>query len=208
MFLVSFVKTKDMFMEKNKTCKKCFNIITNDQLVFVKAKRKNNLGDVCIKTHTKGICKSCYNKDSNRRNSKRKDIINEKRRFRLKNDSEFSQRIKNFKKISYKKNVTTAILANARRRAKILNLPFTITKEDLVIPDVCPILEIPILIGKQNYGNSPSLDKKIPELGYVKGNIRIISMKANLMKNNATLQELTKFSENILKYMKDDIVGT
>ena len=33
-------------------------------------------------------------------------------------------------------------------------------------------------------------------------------MKANVMKNNASLQELIKFSENILKYMKDDIVGT
>ena len=195
-------------MENNKTCKKCFNIITNDQLVFVKAKRKDKEGNICVKTHTKGICKSCSNKDSSRRNSKRKDSINQRRRFRLKNDLEFSQRIKNFKKVSYRKNVTTTILANAKRRAKALNLPFTITKEDLIIPDICPILEIPILIGKQNYGNSPSLDKKIPELGYVKGNIRIISMKANVMKNNATLQELTKFSENILKYMKDDIVGT
>ena len=162
-----------MFMEKIKICKKCLDIITTDQLVLVKAKRKNKEGDICVKTHTKGICKSCHNKDSARRNSKRKDIINEKRRFRLKNDLEFSQKIKTSKKVSYKKNITTALISNAKKRAKSLNLPFTITKEDLIIPDICPILEIPIVIGKQNYGSSPSLDRKIPELGYIKGNVRV-----------------------------------
>lgn len=37
---------------------------------------------------------------------------------------------------------------------------------------------------------SPSLDKIIPSLGYVPGNVRIISARANLLKNDATVDEL------------------
>lgn len=36
--------------------------------------------------------------------------------------------------------------------------------------------------------------------GYVKGNIQIISMKANAMKNSASLEELYTFCKNILRY--------
>jgi hypothetical protein len=62
-----------------------------------------------------------------------------------------------------------------------------------VIPGVCPILGIPIVIdGKGQRDDCPSADRRIPELGYVKGNVRIVSMKANRIKNNATLEELEK----------------
>lgn len=42
--------------------------------------------------------------------------------------------------------------------------------------------------------DSPSIDKVIPELGYVRGNVWVISNKANRIKNNATLEELKLFS--------------
>lgn len=54
-------------------------------------------------------------------------------------------------------------------------------------------------LGKSFQPNSPSLDKIIPQLGYVKGNIIVMSMKANIMKANATKEELINFSKNILK---------
>lgn len=47
--------------------------------------------------------------------------------------------------------------------------------------------------------DSPSLDRIKPELGYVKGNIRVISFKANSIKNDASIEELRQ----ILQYMED-----
>jgi hypothetical protein len=55
------------------------------------------------------------------------------------------------------------------------------------------ILGIPLVMGdKYAHDNSPSLDRIIPELGYVKGNIMVISHKANTIKSNANIEELEK----------------
>lgn len=101
-------------------------------------------------------------------------------------------------------NLNSIILERAKRRSKVQNLPFNIEINDIIIPKYCPILEIRL---ERNYGgkpksNSPSLDKIIPELGYVKGNIRVISHKANMMKNNATEKELKLFCKNIMNHGK------
>jgi hypothetical protein len=87
----------------------------------------------------------------------------------------------------------------ARRRAAKLGIPFSIEPSDITIPDTCPMLGIPI---KRSVGhksaNSPSLDKKIPSLGYVKGNVWVISDKANTMKQDATPEQLVTFAKNAL----------
>lgn len=93
-----------------------------------------------------------------------------------------------------------------RHRCKTNNLPFNITLEDLEIPKECPILGIPLLShwgeskGSSSF-NSPSVDKIIPELGYVKGNVQIISNRANIMKNDATLDNVRA----LLIYMEKNI---
>ena len=87
---------------------------------------------------------------------------------------------------------------SARGRAKAEGLPFTIKKEDIVIPEKCPILGRPLVVNlgaKRPANNSPSLDKIIPEQGYIPGNVQVISHKANSMKRDATLQELIQVGE-------------
>jgi len=80
----------------------------------------------------------------------------------------------------------------ARKRAKDKGLPFNIEESDLIIPAACPVLGIPLIVGEAQSDNSPSLDRLIPELGYIKGNVRVISRRANRIKNDATPDELYK----------------
>ena len=85
----------------------------------------------------------------------------------------------------------------AKWRAKQEGIPFNITPQDIIIPDVCPLLKIPLVHQKNRMaGNSPSLDKIVPSLGYVKGNIQVISQKANIMKNSATFEEAALLVKN------------
>lgn len=87
---------------------------------------------------------------------------------------------------------------HAKHRALTKSLPFDITPEDIIIPALCPIMSKPLgSVGSGSY--APSLDRIIPELGYVKGNIRVISLLANQMKWNATPEELEIFCRGMLK---------
>lgn len=82
---------------------------------------------------------------------------------------------------------------NAKSRAKAQNIPFSIEVIDILIPVYCPVLGLELKINTGNAkDNSASLDRIIPELGYIKSNIQVISHKANTMKSNATLEELKK----------------
>jgi len=79
----------------------------------------------------------------------------------------------------------------AKYRAEKQCVPFTIQQADVVIPDYCPELGIEM---KKSSGplcdSSPTLDKITPSLGYVPGNVVVVSFKANSMKRNATVNEL------------------
>ena len=84
------------------------------------------------------------------------------------------------------------MLHRAKARAKREGLPFNLEHQDIEVPDVCPVLSIPLVIGEGSGGEdgSPSLDKFIPMLGYVKGNVSVISWRANSLKRNGTLAEM------------------
>lgn len=83
-----------------------------------------------------------------------------------------------------------------------------ICEDDIVIPTECPVLGIKLNLKIPNRGDrgdnlrnydSPSLDKIIPSLGYAKGNIWVISYRANTIKNNCTFEEIQKLYEALLK---------
>lgn len=92
------------------------------------------------------------------------------------------------------------LLDGCRYRAKKKGLLCTITAADLVVPEYCPALKIKLEFAKVALkDNSPSVDRKVPALGYVRGNVRVISYKANRMKNNATITELKQLIEFLEK---------
>lgn len=86
------------------------------------------------------------------------------------------------------------LFKRTERRAREKNIPFNITISDIVIPEYCPVFGIKLEAserGKTRH-NSPSLDKIIPELGYTPENIIVVSGKANMIKSDATLDDLEK----------------
>lgn len=94
------------------------------------------------------------------------------------------------------RNPILNMLMLARSRAKRFSLPFNISKEDVVMPEYCSILKVKLGVAESKVApSSPSLDRIIPELGYVKNNVQIISHKANTMKSNATIAELLLFAD-------------
>ena len=97
-------------------------------------------------------------------------------------------------------NEISAMWSRAKYRAKQKGLEFTIEQDDITIPETCPLLGIPLIChrGKgSQQGNSPSLDRIDPTKGYIKGNVWVISNRANTLKNDASLQELELLVENL-----------
>lgn len=90
------------------------------------------------------------------------------------------------------------MLYDAKKRAKRKGLEFDLVAEDIVVPDYCPVLGIELFFGEGfRTQHSPSLDRFDNCLGYTKDNVRVISYRANSLKNDATLVELQK----IVAYM-------
>ena len=89
----------------------------------------------------------------------------------------------------------------AKHRAKKNNIPFSIDESDIIIPEFCPVLGLKLIFsnGKHSTDASPTLDKFTPELGYVKGNITVISKRANRLKGDANYQEIKKLANWMYK---------
>lgn len=100
-------------------------------------------------------------------------------------------KMRKYSRDRYASDRRLSLFEGAKRRAKLEGLPFTITIDDIVIPDMCPVLGIPIVLGQPaNSPNLPSLDKFDPALGYVPGNITVMSLRANSLKRDATTEEI------------------
>lgn len=106
-----------------------------------------------------------------------------------------------WRKDEYRDNLKWHILKSARARAKSKNIPFDIKIEDIDVPTHCPVLGIKLQINDDSFkDSSPSLDKINNSRGYVRGNIAVISYRANRIKSDATLEELIK----IVNYMNNN----
>lgn len=85
------------------------------------------------------------------------------------------------------------LLTLARYRAKQRRIRFDLSVEDLDMPTYCPVLGLRLKRGKgAPCDESPTLDRIDPRRGYVRGNVIVVSMKANRLKNNATVRELIR----------------
>jgi hypothetical protein len=100
------------------------------------------------------------------------------------------------------KNPHKKMYWGSKKRATDKGFEFSIDLSDIVIPEYCPLLGIKLMHGTGFLiDESPSLDRIDSKKGYVKGNVWVISHKANTMKSDATLEEL----ELLVKNLRDKI---
>ena len=83
------------------------------------------------------------------------------------------------------------MLQAAKDRARLKGFDFDIDVSDITIPEICPILLKPMIVGTPY---APSLDRIDSSKGYIKGNVWVISRKANVMKNDANIEDLKRFA--------------
>lgn len=152
-----------------KTCNRCKE--TKDYSDFDKDKSKKD------GVHT--ICKKCQKE--------------------YRSTEKFKARLRKYKMEEHRRDPRILMLGLAKNRAKKKGLPFNIKLDDIIVPEFCPILGIKLKVNDRKMGkDSPTLDRIIPEQGYVLGNIQVISGMANTMKSDASIAELIKFAKWVI----------
>ena len=174
---------------KSKVCIKCGIEKPVDNFTFRKETGKY-----------RGVCHECRRKEYRENKEVNKKAKERAKEFYYKNREKQLQ----LRKERYRNNLQKVLYDSAKKRAKRKNVPFNIEVSDIIIPDKCPVFGFDLVIGTKDKQKSPSLDRIIPEKGYVKGNIIVVSLKANTMKNNATIEEIKNlydFYNNIDTYL-------
>ena len=99
-----------------------------------------------------------------------------------------------------------AMVRRAKVRAKKKDIPFTLDWEQLIplAKDKCPYFtEIKLDWGNKEKGiteSSPTLDRIIPEKGYVIDNVEIISSKANNIKSIGVSEDLYRVADRLYEH--------
>ena len=131
----------------------------------------------------------------------RDNLLSKKKKYREENrEVILDKKKKDYQSLDKK----VSMLKRAKSRAVKKGIDFDLTVEDIIIPDICPVLGIPLFMGtKKRHDNSPSLDRIDNSKGYVKGNVRVISWRANHLKSDSNIQELRK----VIAYMESAVPG-
>ena len=187
--------SKKVFLpQENKLCPTCKNVLSKDHF-YKNPRHSSGLATECI------VC-TRIRSHSNGLKRKESDKIKAKERY----DKNIGKR-RAEKRNYILANPEVHMYSAAKKRSRDRGLEFNICKEDIVIPKICPILQVEFKVGtKRDYRYSPSLDRIDNAKGYTKGNIQVISSLANTMKNSATKEELLLFSKYMINRYNDDIV--
>jgi hypothetical protein len=145
-----------------------------------------------------GLCEKCYEK---RRYVRNKEYFADKHaRWSAENRQHLNQYIRKRTKRLVRENPVKVVLQRIKYTSKKRGILFTITESDLaaVWSDTCPVYGVPISIRTKRTNNSLSVDRIDSKLGYVPGNICIMSWRANRLKFDASLEEL----EQLVRYLR------
>lgn len=98
-----------------------------------------------------------------------------------------------------KENQQESLWRSAKNNAVSKGREFSIEVCDILIPEKCPYLGIPLtnIQGDGRVWTNASLDRKDSSKGYTKDNIQVISILANCMKQHATEEQLLAFAKGV-----------
>lgn len=146
------------------------------------------------KHKAKGMCFRCYDKAQYHKDPKAK--ARKHRVWASKNTDHLRSYSKKWRENNPVKKVLFSVKAGAKKRG----IPFALTEDDLraVWVEVCPVFGIQLTANSKRENNSLSVDRIDNSVGYVPGNICVMSWRANRLKVDATVQEL----ELLVNYMK------
>ncbi len=83
------------------------------------------------------------------------------------------------------------LVQQVKARSKYRGIVCTITHTDVPIPERCPALGVELIRAVDTLSEySASIDRINPALGYVPGNVIVVSLKANMIKSNARPDEI------------------
>lgn len=103
-----------------------------------------------------------------------------------------------YKEYDSQRSVADKLIRSAKDRATKEGIAFSITTEHFDVPSNCPICDVEMRVATGIRGGasySPTLDKRIPHLGYVPGNVAVICKKCNSLKGDATSEHLRKIAD-------------
>ncbi len=145
------------------------------------------------------MCRGIYARAHYKSNPEHSKML--KRKASKKDREKYPDRISKAAKKYVINHPERCLIRAAKKRAELRGTEFSLVETDITIPEFCPILGIPLKKGEGKlWANSPTLDEIIPTMGYKKGNVQVISSKANTMKHNATPEELLRFSKWVQEF--------
>jgi len=99
----------------------------------------------------------------------------------------------------WKVDAARLLYKNIKSRCKRIGKEFSIELEDITIPEKCPVFGFDLKReDKQTWMCAPSVDRIDSSKGYIKGNVTVVSRRANILKRDATIGEL----EQLFNYYK------
>lgn len=113
---------------------------------------------------------------------------------------DYNEKQRRWSREDRRQNPEKSLHRSCRKRSLKSGLDFDIDISDIVIPEKCPILEEPLMYCGPDRLYWPTVDRIDNTKGYVKGNVRVISYKANMMKCDMLLWQV----ENLIAYMKGE----
>jgi hypothetical protein len=97
-------------------------------------------------------------------------------------------------------NYEKRLLSSIKSKCKSSNIPFNLELTDIVIPMYCPKTGIPLVIHKERgkFYDTPSIDRVIPELGYIKGNVQVVCLWYNISKLTFTEEKVLELCKAVV----------